>query len=367
LSDREHRMPTALAPIQLAPNRPPRPYAGGAGITELRGSASPGDRFPEDFVASTTEVFSGGGVGLSRLPDGTLLRDAIAADPVGYLGRDHVDRFGVSTELLVKLLDTGERLFVHLHPDRDSATRLLGLSHGKTEAWIVTSVRAAAGDPETRSGEDSRAAGYAYLGFTREIGEDEVAAWVHGQRVPEMIAAMHRVDLVPGSTLLVPAGVPHSIGPGITLVELQEPTDLSILMEYDGFPGLSAADAFLGLDPAAALTALDRRAWDPAGIAALGGTRPDAETAPGITRLLPRSADAFFRAERIDGAAHPVLDPGFSVLVATDGDGTLGWEGGSMPLRRGATVLVPHGAGTTTLSGAVTAIRCRPPGVTVEA
>jgi mannose-6-phosphate isomerase len=353
-------MPTTPGPVELAPNCPPRPYLGGAGIAALRGVPQAGDRFPEDFVASTTEVFTGGGVGLSRLPDGTLLRDAIAADPVGYLGREHVARFGASTELLVKLLDTGERLFVHLHPDQDFAERHLDLAHGKTEAWIVTAVRPVAGAPET-TGSGSLATGAAYLGFTRDVGADEVAAWVDGQRVPEMLAAMHRVDLRPGSTLFVPAGLPHSIGPGITLVELQEPTDLSILMEYDGFPGLSAADAFLGLDPADALSALDRRGWAPEDIAALTAGRPDASTAAGVTRLLPESADPFFRAERLDGAAAPILAPGFSVLVVLDGDGVLDWAGGSLPLRRGATILVPFGAGEVTVRGAVTLIRCRPP------
>ncbi len=344
-------MQTALAPVELAPNCPPRPYLGGAGIAELRGVPQPGERFPEDFVASTTEVFTGGGVGLSRLPDGTLLRDAIDANPIGYLGRAHADRFGSSTELLVKLLDTGERLFVHLHPDQEFAGRHLGLSHGKTEAWIVTAVRPVAGD----------GTGYAYLGFTRDVSEDEVTAWVDGQRVNDMIAAMHRVELRPGTTLLVPAGLPHSIGPGITLVELQEPTDLSILLEYEGFPGLSAGDAFLGLDPAAALGALDRRRWSAEAIAALVGPQPDAAPAPGVARLLPEAADRFFRAERIDGTASPTLDAGFSVLVAIDGDGLIEWSSGTMPLRQGATVLVPHAAGTVHVRGPVSAIRCRPP------
>ena len=352
-------MPAALAPVQLDPNCPPRPYLGGAGIAELRGSPQPGEWFPEDFVASTTEVFTGDGVGLSALPDGKLLRDAVEADPVGYLGQEHVDRFGTSTELLVKLLDTGERLFVHLHPDQDFAAQHLGLIHGKTEAWIVTAVRQVAGEPVPAGA--GGLTGFAYLGFTRDVGADEVAAWVDGQRVPEMLDAMHRVELRPGSTLHVPAGLPHSIGPGITLVELQEPTDLSILMEYEGFPPLGAADAFLGLEPAAALSALDRRAGNPNDIAALAASRAGAVAAPGITRLLPAAADPFFRAERLDGTASPSLDSGFSVLVAIDGEGTLDWEGGSLALRRGATVLIPHSVGPTRIRGSITAIRCRPP------
>jgi hypothetical protein len=33
----------------------------------------------------------------------------------------------------------------------------------------------------------------------------------------------------------VPAGLPHAIDPGLFLVELQEPTDFSVLLEWEGF------------------------------------------------------------------------------------------------------------------------------------
>jgi mannose-6-phosphate isomerase len=71
--------------------------------------------------------------------------------------------------------------------------------------------------------------------------------------------------------------------------------------------------------------------------------------------LFEADADAFFRAERVDGGAE--LEPGFSVVVVTDGEGTLGGES----VRRGSTVLVAAGAGRVRLEGAVRAIRCRPP------
>lgn len=214
-------MSDGLAPIPLGPNQPDRPYLGGAGIAALRG-LPPEDAYrPEDFVGSVTEVFAGGGTGLSRLADGRLLRDVIDAEPERFLGAAHLARFGTSTELLVKLLDTGERLFVHLHPDADFAKRELDLEHGKTEAWIIVATRAVGEEP---------ADPYALVGFTREVSAEEVERWVEEQDTVGMQAAMHRLELAPGDTLFVPAGLPHAIGPGVTLVELQEPTDLSVLL-----------------------------------------------------------------------------------------------------------------------------------------
>ena len=65
-------------------------------------------------------------------------------------------RFGPDPALLVKLLDTGERLFVHFHPDNAFADRHLGCRHGKSEAWIVTDAV-----PRPATG------GLVYLGFAR--------------------------------------------------------------------------------------------------------------------------------------------------------------------------------------------------------
>ncbi len=46
-----------------------------------------------------------------------------------------------------------------------------------------------------------------------------------------MLALMHRIPVRPGDGVLVPGGTPHAIGAGVLLVEAQEPTDQSILLE----------------------------------------------------------------------------------------------------------------------------------------
>ena len=333
------------APLLLGPNQPAdRPYRGGAGIARFRGTPQPSPFTPEDFVASATEVHAGGGVGLTTLPDGRTLRDAVREDPIAYLGEAHVRRFGADPMLLVKLLDTAERLFVHYHPDDDFAAAHLGSPLGKTEAWIVVDV-------------DGGDTGTASLGFSRPVSETEVAHWFTGQDAADMLGAMNTVELGRGDTLLVPAGLAHAIGPGLTLVELQQPTDLSILLEYDGYNGLTIDDALLGLDLDTAIAGLDRRAVDAEQLQVLARRRGAAP----LETLFPDRADAFFSAERIriDGTTR--LDPAYSVLVVLDGSGTLAFEGGSLPLASGSTVLTMHGSGPVEIAGALTLIRCRPP------
>ena len=62
-----------MRPVVLPPNGIPRFYRGGPEIAALRGGEPAGERVPEDWVGSTTTVFGDDELGLSRLPDGTLL------------------------------------------------------------------------------------------------------------------------------------------------------------------------------------------------------------------------------------------------------------------------------------------------------
>lgn len=350
----------ALAPLPLGPNQPPRFYRGGAGIARLRGTTAPSDHVPEDLVASTTELAGGGGAGLTVLEDGTTLRDAIAADPAGYLGPDHVSRFGADLALLVKLLDTAERLVVHFHPSREFAWAHLHSCHGKTEAWVIAEVVDSPGDAT---------AGHVYLGFREDVPLATVRQWVDAQDKPALVGALNEVPVRPGDTCLVPAGVPHAIGAGITLVEVQEPTDFSILLEWEGFAIDGPADGHLGLGFGLALKALDRTRWDQARLRGLLGTghgQARAGTPPraGVTRLLPAAADDFFRVERVEPGAGPDagdFPPQVAVLVVLGGQGRLSWDRGALPLSRGATVFVPYGAGATRVDGQVSLLRCMPP------
>ena len=325
-----------MRPYTLPPNVLRHFYAGGERIAALRGT-EPADHTPEEWIGAANTTFDGSR-GLSRLPDGRLVRDALAADPEAFLGAAHVRRFGADPALLVKLLDAGQRLPVHFHPGREFAARELGLGHGKTEAWLIVEA-----DPGAS----------VHVGFAREVGLDEVRGWMAAQDSGAMLDAMQELPVTGGDAVFVPAGVPHAIGAGILMVEVQEPTDLSVLLEWEGFE-LTEDEGHLDLGWDTALRALDRSVWD--------GPRAAALRTPGAGRsLLPAAADPWFRAERVRGGDE--LDAGFSILVALSGDGELGGE----PFARGTALLVPFDLGPLTLSGDVEAIRCRPPDPAVAA
>lgn len=316
-----------MNPQVLPPNVLRHFYAGGERIAALRGVQLDSDHMPEEWVGAVSTMFGQSERGLSRFQDGTLVRDAIRADPEAYLGAEHVARFGADTALLVKLLDAGQRLPAHFHPGRAFAREALGSRYGKTEAWLIV---------------DAEPGAAVWSGFKRPVELDEVREWMRAQDSAAMLAAMHELPVSAGDAIFVPAGTAHAIGEGILLVELQEPTDFSVLLEWDGFE-LSPDDGHLGLGWDRALSALDRRAAE----------------APTPGPSLPAAADPYFRAERLTGRA--TLDAGFAIVIGLMGSGTLATEDGDVPLGRGSAVLVPHAAGAGELRGDVTAIRCRPP------
>lgn len=332
------------SPTPLPPNRLARFYRGGARIQGLRGVSDRAASGPEDWVGSTTTALGSDSDGLSRLPDGTYLRDAIEQDPIGFLGPAHVGRWGSNPALLVKLLDAGERLPVHFHPGRAFAHRELGLAFGKTEAWIIVAAEPGA---------------VVHLGLKAPVDRSTVMRWLAEQDVRAMLAGLHELPVQPGTTLFVPAGTLHAIGSGILLVELQEPTDMSVVLEWERF-GVSDGSEHLGLGWERVLDAADLKARRVEDLLA-----EDRHGEPGtdITDLLPSIAAPYFRAQRITPQGEPVhLDPSFSVLVLLEGSLQIRSESAPpLDLRRGDTALIPYAAGRTTLDGHASVIRCLPP------
>jgi mannose-6-phosphate isomerase len=327
--------------VLLPANQFPHFYRGGDRIGALRGGPG-GPMRPEEWIGSTVTRFGEERSGLSELPDGRLLRDAVAEDPQGWLGPEHLAAFGGSSELLVKLLDPDQRLPVHFHPNKAFARRHLALDHGKTEAWIVIQA-----PPDAGVG----------LGFAEAMAKDQVLGMVERRDSRGLLGSLRRRGVSRGDTVLVPAGVPHAIDAGMLVLELQEPTDLSALLEWDGFAVDGERDGHLGLGFP---TVLDALRLEPLGDDELSAL----VRAPGLTggdprTLLAERADGYFRAELLPRAGD--VGQGFAVGLVLDGSGEVRTEhGGRLTVERGSAFVVPWAAGRWDARGAEV-VACRPP------
>jgi mannose-6-phosphate isomerase len=291
------------------PTRVYRFYRGGALIDRLRGQPEQdGDR-PEDWVCSVVAANNPGRhepeAGLTRLENGALLRDVIHERPAHW-GTPNV---------LVKLLDPVERLPVHAHPDREFARVHLGSDYGKTEAWKIVA---------TRDGSSE-----VWLGLREDVEPEGYRAWIEEQDVDALLGSLHRLVVRPGDVVFVPAGVPHAIGGGALIVELQEPTDFSILCEWKGFP-VDPNDAHLGLGWDVALEALRLDAYEP-------------------QRGLPQEAAAVFS---VDERAEPAGR--FAVLLVLEGEGSID----DQPVRAGDAFAMPAAAQPFDVHGDLRVLRC---------
>jgi mannose-6-phosphate isomerase len=323
--------------ILLPSNCPPdRFYRGGRKIRDFRGEPPASDREPEDWVASTTTLFGEKSLGLTVLPDGRSLKTAIEERPQAWLGHRHVERFGPDPRLLVKLLDAGQRLPVHAHPHSSFATEHLGRAHGKAEAWFIVD------------------GGQVHVGLKQDVTVDDLKSLVLSQDVDTMLSLLHRVDVHPGDIVYVPPGVLHAIGEGVFLLELQEPEDLSILLEWRDFELDGERDGHLGLGFDLALQAVERRSQNTDEIRQL------VHAAGFGLSVLPGAADSYFRLERVAVNGEATLDPGFAVLVMLEGEVDLE-DGGAVRLRRGNTAVAPSAFGPLTFHGRGELLVSRPP------
>jgi mannose-6-phosphate isomerase len=195
---------------------------------------------------------------------------------------------------------------------------------------------------------------------------DQVSAWVRDRDSDALLSALRTRVVRPGDAMLVPAGLPHTVAAGVFVLELQEPTDLSILLEWQGFAVDGMKDGHLDLGFDTALLAVDLTAVSDSDLDHLVVPRESIERA-GLSTVMPARADSYFRAHRFDSSNGPVsVDAGFSIVLLLAGIGVLSSAGGSLQVARGDVALVPYATGEYTLHSdgrddPLVGVVCRPP------
>ncbi len=118
-------------------------------------------------------------------------------------------------QVLVKYLFTSEKLSVQVHPSDANA---LPDEAGKEECWLVLDA-----EPDARLA----------IGFEREVTAAEIAAAALDGTI-ESLLTWHPAQ--PGDLFYLPAGTVHAIGPGLSLVEVQQASDTTFRLYDYGRP-----------------------------------------------------------------------------------------------------------------------------------
>jgi mannose-6-phosphate isomerase len=351
--------------LRLLPNRVWRTYSGGLMLDRMEGRTSPADGpFPEDWIGSTVQALNPNqdqkGEGLARVlvPGGeALLTDLIAADPVYFLGEEHMRRYGANPMVLVKYLDSAVRLPFQVHPTVEFSRRYLNAESGKTEAYYILGTRPEVAEP------------FIYLGFQRPPSRQELRRMIVEQDVIALERCFDKIPVKAGDVYVVPGGLPHAIGGGVLMVEVMEPTDFVARVEFnvDGRT-IPEAARFMGRDVDFALDMLSFEGWPVSDVRTRWKCQP---------RIID-SQGAFYGESLVDGRLTDCFivlrttftershwhARGFTILLVVEGYCRIGSGDEEVRLSQFDRIIVPYGQPSLEIipEGHTVVLECLPPG-----
>lgn len=305
--------PSFPPPILLDPLIREKPWGGGWLLTHL-GKKAPGGA----PIGESWEAASLGGVSnpIREGPGaGGNLRDLLRSEGPAILGTESA---AGDLPLLFKYIHAGDDLSLQVHPGEAVALRHTGRREGKAEAWRV--LRA---DP----GATIR------LGLAPGIGR---AGLEEALRRGEALDCLPTFPARPGDTYLIPPGCIHTVGGGVLLAEIQQPSDITYRFTDWGRSGGEGDPR--PVDPERAWEAVDLSLrgpflWEPSEVTAAGGIRRE------------RFAGSFFSHDAFegDGTWEGERAGGFEIVSVARGEAEVETDGGKASLRLGETALLPKG------------------------
>jgi len=208
-------------PWVLETNRIRYLIKGGRLLSSFFGYEDEAGAYSQVWIASTVTSALDGTEGLSRLcGNGPYLKDLIEAHPEQVLGEEHVKTWGNTARFLVKLLNSRDRLLVQAHPDGKMAKKYFHLDFGKTESWFVLDVEKDSAEPPC-----------IYVGFRQGVTRENFRHLIEIQDTQAILDCLYRFEIEKGQVIFIPAGLPHALGSGSLVAELQEPVDITLRAE----------------------------------------------------------------------------------------------------------------------------------------
>ena len=280
------------------------------------------------------------------------------------LGKAHMEKNGTGMGVLIKYLDAQAQYGLQCHPTRPFAAKMWGNPYGKEESWYVIGTR-----------DDTKDPAYILLGFKEGVTREIFEQFYRKDDLASLENLCHRIEVKVGETYFVGGGVPHALGEGCLVVEVQEPADIT-----------------LGARP---LTEERKQKMDPKDAALyderlLGAYRYDGcsseenlrrwRTEPIVIRegdwgkeeiLIGPKQTSYFSFTRLQAKGEvPLRRTGFpQVAIVLEGTGEIAYEGGTFPFRKADEIFLPFSLKDPVIHSdeKVTMILCNPEGVEFDA
>lgn len=337
--------------VKFRENRVRRAYIGGARIDRFVGKSKlENGRYPEEWLASSVEAFNPdmpkAGEGISFTEDGKSFRDLLSESGRVLLGDRCFEADGGKMSLLVKLLDSAERLVIQCHPTAELAKARMGSPFGKTECWYIL---------------DAEPDAHVYLGFKEGITREKWETLFRTQDVQGMLSCLHKFPVRAGDLWFVSGGVPHAIGGGSFMIELQEPSDLMVIPERVTPSGVVLAERKLhcGLGFDGMLDVYSYEGLSEEETRARYFRHP-AQVPNALVPIVDGDLTDKFSMSRLQvcGSAEAELSDSYAVVIVTEGSGALSSEGERISLKKGDNLFVSANAGVLSLEGDIELVFC---------
>lgn len=231
--------------------------------------------------------------------------------------------------LLIKLIDAEDDLSVQVHPDDAYAARVEN-DRGKTEMWYIV---------------DAAEGAELICGLADGVTQEDYAKAV---KAGDVMSALKRQKVAVGETYFIPAGLPHAIGKGILIAEIQQNCDRTYrVYDYDR------------RQPDGSLRELHVEK-------ALDVIRPFSDAEIDSIRYSQVSGDCdrarllahcdFFRVEKltVSDRAMPIPDGGMRHLLCLSGRANLNCNGKAYTVEKGDSWLLPAALADVTVAGDAT-------------
>jgi mannose-6-phosphate isomerase len=371
-----YNQPWKLVPNKIRGN-------GGREIDKLRG-VSPAVDTPdgsEAWIGSVTRAAEAPPdnphKGCSRviLPDGKecFLFEAIAPDPEAVLGKRHMERHGTNLGVLIKYLDAKEQYVLQAHPTREFAKKMWNSSFGKEESWYMIGLR-----------QDVKEPPYILLGFKEGITRKDWEDLYRKDDLEGLENLCHKIPVRVGETYFVGGGTPHALGEGCFCIEVQEPSDITVVPIRQQTLRQRFAKMMPREKPCPSSSPMAPFFADPEEVydeKSLGSFIYDGcsyeenlrrwRVPPKIIRegdwgreyyIIGPEQTSYFSFTRVDVQSRiDIRASGFpQVAIVLEGDGTFFYEGGSLHIRRGDELFLPYHIPGAVLEGKVSVIFCHP-------
>jgi mannose-6-phosphate isomerase len=223
--------------------------------------------------------------------------------------------------LLVKMLFPNDKLSVQVHPD-DEQAQALGLARGKTECWYVLEA-----EPDATVA----------CGLKKGVEAEDLLVAIAADRAEDVL---EMIPVKVGDMVFVDAGTVHAIGPGVTLLEVQQTCDVTYRLYDYGRP----RELHLEKGLAVVKTETDAGLIEP-------------QKVDGFTRLIAAKYFVVDRYELAAGASTTIENPSAGCVIGLAGEGIVG----GVELKVGQAVVVPVGASTVESQNGATFAWCWEP------